>query len=364
MSAAARPIIDSHLDLAYSAVLFNRDLTLPLAEIRRQETGMSDELCRGRNTVCFPELRRGSIRMCLATLLARGGPEQLPRKELRRSDLDSRTPALAYAQAHAQLAYYRLMESEGYMRQIRTRAELQRFWRPSHANASAPLGYILSMECADPITSPAQVEYWWNQGLRAVGPAHYGRSQYAYGTRTDGPLSAACFDILREFERLGMILDVTHLCDTGFYQALDAFRGPVLASHHNCRALVAGDRQLNDAQIRLLIERGAVIGVALDAWMLHPGWERGKTSPELVPLASVAEHIDHICQLAGNVNHVAIGSDLDGGFGTEQTPRELQSIADLQKLDAILEARGYDSNAIDAIFHGNWLRFLEQHLPA
>lgn len=367
MNIAARPIFDSHLDLGYSATMFNRDLTRSVAEIRESEFGMTDELSRGRNTVSFPELRRANAHVCLATLLARSGPEQPKREIYKRSDLDFASPGLAYAQAHAQLAYYRLMESHGAMHSIRSASELRTFWSQwepgDQGERQLPLGYILSMEGADPITSPKQVAYWWDQGLRVVGLAHYGRNQYAYGTKAEGPLNSACYELLREFERFGMILDVTHLCDTSFFQALEAYRGPVLASHHNCRALVPGDRQLSDDQIRLLIQRGAVIGVALDAWMLYPGWERGRTSPELVPLSTVADHIDHICQLAGNSSHVAIGSDLDGGFGTEQTPRELQTVADLQKLDSILQSRGYISAAIDAVFHGNWLRFFGQALP-
>jgi len=107
-------------------------------------------------------------------------------------------------------------------------------------------------------------------------------------------------------------------------QAMDVYEGPVLASHHNCRALVPGDRQLADEQIKKLISRGAVIGTALDAWMLYPNWIRGQTKPEVVGLEAVADHIDHVCQIAGNVDHAAIGSDLDGGFGTEQTPRDLE----------------------------------------
>ena len=225
------------------------------------------------------------------------------------------------------------------------------------------LGVILSMEGTDPIISPAQVEEWWNLGLRAAGPAHYGRSHYAYGTAVEGPLSEAGVELLKEFSRLGMILDVTHLCDKSMAQALDIFDGPVLASHHNCRALVPGDRQLADEQIRRLIDRGAVIGAALDAWMLYPNWERGKTSPQVVGLDAVADHIDHVCQIAGNANHAAIGSDLDGGFGTEQTPRDLDTIADLQKLNGILASRGYSDGDIDRIFHGNWLRFFGAALP-
>jgi membrane dipeptidase len=158
-------------------------------------------------------------------------------------------------------------------------------------------------------------------------------------------------------------VDLTHCAEPGFFEALDRFAGPVHASHNMCRALVPGDRQFSDDQIRALIDRGAVIGMALDAWMLHPGWKVGETSSEAVSLQAVADHVDHVCHLAGNARHVGIGSDLDGGFGTEQVPRDLGSIAGLQKLDGILKARGYADADIDAIFHGNWLRFFTENLP-
>jgi membrane dipeptidase len=160
-----------------------------------------------------------------------------------------------------------------------------------------------------------------------------------------------------------MILDLTHSSDTSFFQALDHFQGPVLASHNNCRALVPGDRQYSDEQIKLLIQRNAVIGTALDAWMLKPNYQHGQTPRGTVTLANVVDNIDHICQLAGNTNHVGIGSDLDGGFGDEQTPAEIDSIADIQKLEPVLRSRGYAQQDIEKIFHGNWLRFFRQHLP-
>ncbi len=106
-----------------------------------------------------------------------------------------------------------------------------------------------------------------------------------------------------------------------------------------------------------------MIGAAFDAWMLYPGWVRGETRRDVVGLEAAADHIDHICQLAGDSRHVAIGSDLDGGFGTEQTPRDLDRISDLQKLDAVFAGRGYSEQAIDDVFHGNWLRFFRKHLP-
>jgi len=219
------------------------------------------------------------------------------------------------------------------------------------------------MEGADPIVSPRHAESWWNEGLRALGLSHYGKGQYSVGTGDEGPLTAAGFELLREMERLGMILDATHLSDPSFFEALEAFRGPVLASHNNCRALVPGDRQFSDEQLKLLIERDAVIGAVLDAWMLYPGWVRGKTRPEVLTLEAVADQIDHVCQLAGSSRHSAIGSDLDGGFGIEQTPGDLDTIADLQKLAAILERRGYSGADRDLIFHGNWLRFFLRALP-
>ena len=360
-----RLIIDSHLDLAWSAVFFNRDLTLEVEDVRRREQGMTDELGRGRNTVTLPELKRAGIRLCIATLLARGGPEQKWQPAYKRTDLDYAGPSIAYAAAHAQLAYYRLLENQGHLRFIVNRRELDAHWQQVQRDPDAtPLGIVLSMEGTDPIVEPAQVQEWWDAGLRAAGLAHYGRGQYAYGTGVDGPLSDKGLVLLREFERLGVALDVTHLSDQSMAQALDVFRGAVLASHHNCRALVPRDRQLSDEQINRLVARGAVIGAALDAWMLYPGWVRGQTQPEVVSLEAVADHVDHVCQIAGDTRHVGIGSDLDGGFGNEQTPRDLNTIADLQKLAGVLSHRGYSDADVDAIFHGNWLRFLHNALPA
>lgn len=365
---APRPLFDAHLDLAWCALYFNRDLTLDVSEIRQRERQMNDEPARGRNTLSLPELRAAGVRVCVATLLARGGPEQAPRQSYKRTDLDYVNPTHAHAIARGQLAYYEMLEAQGHIRLLRTRDQLDAHWSAAQ-NASTregipqPLGVILSMEGADPIVAPEQVWEWWNLGLRAVGPAHYGRGVYAYGTGVSGPLGNAGRALVRKLAGVGMSLDVTHLCDESMAEALDLFEGAILASHHNCRSLVPGDRQLTDGQIRALVKRGAVIGVALDAWMLYPGWVRGQTRPEVVGLEAVADQIDHVCQLAGSVNHSAIGTDLDGGFGAEQTPRDLNTYRDLHKLDAILQSRGYNDAEIDQIFHGNWLRFFRAALP-
>jgi membrane dipeptidase len=359
-----RTIFDGHLDLSWNALSWGRDITLELDDLNRSEQGLADHPARGRATTTLPEMHRGAIAACQATVLARARPEARPHDGPSRLNLDYANQEIASATARGQLAYYELLERRGVLRRIRTAGELEAHWRAwSEDPAAAPLGYILAMEGADPIVEVDHAAAWWELGLRSVNLAHYGRSRYAVGTGGDGPLTPDGLRLLREFERLGMILDATHLSDTSFFQALDAFNGPVLASHNNCRALVADGRQFSDEQIRRLLERGAVIGAALDAWMLAPGWVKGKTSREVVGLEAVADHIDHVCQLAGNARHAAIGSDLDGGFGTEQVPTGLDRISDLQKLDAILAGRGYPAEDVDAIFHENWLRFFRQHLP-
>jgi membrane dipeptidase len=366
-----RLLFDGHLDLSWNALGWNRDVTIELDELNRREVGLEEIKGRARATTTLPEMRRAGIAGCQATLLARAKPDG-PRGPLlaggpvlSRDTLDSCCQEIASATARGQLEYYHLLERRGLMRQIRTASELDAHWAKYEADPdNEPLGYILAMEGADPIVDPSQAAEWWERGLRSVNLAHYGYSRYAIGTGDDGPLTPHGRELLKEFERLGMILDATHLSDTSFFQALDAFSGPVLASHNNCRALVPGQRQFSDEQLKLLIERGAVIGAAFDAWMMYPGWVRGKTPPEAVSLAAAADHVDHICQLAGNTDHVAIGSDLDGGFGTEQTPHDLTRISHLRNLESVFARRGYSDEGIDAVFHGNWLRFFRKHLPA
>ncbi len=356
------PLIDAHLDLAWNALSFDRDQTLPTAHLNSQERHMTDAPFRGAVTVSLPEMRKAGIAVCVATLLARSGPHERRKPVYRRIDLDYGPQAIAHG--HGQRAYYALLEAEGHIRLLRTVSDLATHWdtwRATHGDS--PLGVILSMEGCDPITHPGQAEAWWKAGLRAAGLTHYGRGHYGGGTGTEAPLTPRGIELLKTFERLGIALDVTHLSDQGLEQALDIFRGAVLASHHNCRALVPGQRQLTDEQIRRLVARGAVIGTSMDAWMLYPGWERGATSRTVVGLEAAADHIDHICQLAGSVRHAAIGSDLDGGFGSNQTPCGLDSIADLQRLVGILKNRGYARSDIAAIFHENWLRFFSQTLP-
>jgi membrane dipeptidase len=348
-------IVDAHLDLAMNALEWNRDLTRPIDEIRAREQSWTDKPDRGRGTVSFPEMRRGGVGLCVATQIARYVAPRNPMPGWH-------SPDQAWAMTQGQLAWYRAMEDRGELVHILDREALDRHvmrWQSGHAG-DAPIGYVLSLEGADSIVTLPHLERAYAQGLRAVGPAHYGPGVYAQGTNACGNLGPPGRELLREMERLGIILDVTHLCDDSFRDALDHFRGPVWASHSNCRSLVAHNRQFSDDHIRELIARGAVIGAAFDAWMLVPGWVRGETTPEGagVTLQTVADHIDHICQIAGNARHCMIGSDLDGAFGREQCPADVHTIADLSRLGAVLAARGYRDEDVENIAHGNVVRFL------
>ncbi len=169
---------------------------------------------------------------------------------------------------------------------------------------------------------------------------------------------------LKEIERLNLILDATHLCDQSFWETMKNYNGSVWASHNNCRSLVNHNRQFADEQIQELINRKAVIGIPLDAWMMVPNWVRGESTPESmgVTLQQMVDNIDHICQLAGNALHVGIGTDLDGGFGKEQGPLDLDTIADLQKVPHLLSERGYALDDIENIMNGNFLHFLQNTL--
>ena len=403
-------IFDAHLDLSMNALEWNRDFTRPISEIREREQGMADKPDRGRGTVCFPEMRRGGIGICVATQIARyvkrGNP--LP---------GWHSPEQAWAQTQGQLAWYRAMEDRGELVQIKTRKELQlqvKLWNDQvdkavslspqrgegrgegwecvgasahelsagqqHPSPSIPLplegsgkpetqpmpiGYVLSLEGADSILSFKHLERSYEQGLRALGPAHYGPGLYAQGTDAMGKFPPRGRELLCEMDRLGLILDVTHLTDEEFWEALDFYQGPMWASHSDCRALAPHQRQLSDEQIQALAKRGGVIGAALDAWMMVPNWVRQQTTPEGVGLnlEKLVEHIDHVCQLTGTARHSGIGSDLDGGFGREQTPMDLETIADLQRIPELLRARGYREEEARGIAHGNFLRFLGTALP-
>lgn len=350
--------IDAHLDLSMNALEWNRDLRQPVTAIRKREAGLQDKPDRERGVVAFPELRKGNIGLVVATQIGRYVAPDNPLPGWH-------SPEQAWAQTQGQLAWYKAMEDAGEMVMIKDLPALEQhiaLWNDGTPNDHKPIGYILSLEGADSLVTIDHLHRAYQNGLRAVGPAHYGPGRYANGTDATGHLNEQGRQLIREMEKLNMILDATHLCDDAFRDAMDIFNGAVWASHNNCRALVDHNRQFSDDMISILIQKGAVIGGALDAWMMVPNWVRGVSTPEGMNcnLDVLIDHLDHICQVVGNTRHIGIGTDLDGAFGREQCPYDLETIADLQKLPDLFRKRGYSEEDIEGIFHGNWLRFLRK----
>src|SRR6186713_1425292 len=251
-------IIDAHLDLSMNAMEWNRDLRLPAYALREREKGMTDRPDRGRGTVSLPDLRRGNIGLVVATQIARYVAPDNPLPGWHSSEQ-------AWAATQAQLAWYRAMEEQGEMVQIKDLRSLNihlDVWNDDGPNVQKPVGYILSLEGADSLITVQHLERAYEYGLRAIGPAHYGPGRYANGTDATGEMNHDGLALLKKMEELNIILDATHLCDDAFWQAMEKFHGHFWASHNMCRTLVDHNRQFSDEMIKVLIERGAVIGAA------------------------------------------------------------------------------------------------------
>ena len=357
-------IVDAHEDIAYNALHHDRDVRRPLAAIRadqrRRATG--EGASGGRPLAASAPLsgmeqtamlaldahRRGGVGLVFGTIFVPPG------------DLDEMA-----RDGLAQLGWYEQVaatEPPPGVRLISTRAELaalRRDWDAATTPEARPVGLVLLMEGADPLPSPAAVRDYYARGLRILGTSWHG-TRYGGGTRAPGPLTVLGRDLLGEMARLGMILDISHMAEETFWQALDVFPGRVIASHSNCRAYTPTDRHLSDEMIQALAARDAVIGTVLANSFLEGGWKAGDP---LLTLDAVVRHIDHICQLTGTTRHCAIGSDFDGGFGVESTPAELDSVADLGRIGQALAAHGYSEADVAGILGGNWLRLLEESLP-
>ncbi|MFN3167157.1 MAG: dipeptidase [Phycisphaeraceae bacterium] len=369
-------LFDGHLDLALNALDHERDQTLSVSVLREREAaGVADG--RGIATVSVDELKRGGCGVVLSTVIARAKPWVDPCRD-NIHDFDWPDPSMAYAVAMGQLAYYRLLETRGLLRIIASAAQLQQHvaqWdaEPDHTSGATPVGLILTMEGADPIVHPDQLEHWHAAGVRTLMLAHFGLSHYAHGTPAtehgrkyaqdgDGPLTDFGRLLLPKMEALGMPLDLTHTSDQTFAEAAGLFGGRVYSSHTACRSLADMPRNHTDAQLRQIIERDGVIGLPLFNVFLHAGYER-EGGKQQVGFDVVADHIEHICQLSGDAKHVAIGSDADGGFGSEHVPAEMDTHRDIATLGEVLSRRGYSDRDVAGVLSGNWVRFFGETLP-
>jgi membrane dipeptidase len=342
--------IDGHLDLAYNALALGRDLALELDDLRERER-------RTRETamVTWPELRRADVAVVFGTLFAK--PDKPPRPGAPpasdRAFPGYRDAEGAHAQAQAQFDWYEAAEDAGHARLIRSRADLEAHLveRTTSDPARRRTGVVVLMEGADPIRTPDELERWFARGVRLLGPAWSG-TRYCGGTREPGGLTALGEELMDAMSALSLPLDVSHLAEEAFWQALARHRGPVLASHANARALTPTDRHLSDAMLDALAERDAVVGLVLGNPFLDPAAEGGSTT-----LDAVARQAAHV---AGRIGwtRLAIGSDLDGGFGREESPVELDRMSDFARL-----AEAVPPEHQDGVLGGHWLAFLRRALP-
>ncbi len=357
-------ILDAHTDLAYNMLTFGRDYTRSVHETRQREQKTQIPTWNGSCLLGIPEYQQGNIAIIFSTLFATPIRRQLGEWDtLVYKDADE-----AHKLYRQQLDLYRRLaeESPATYNIIRNTSELNlHLSKWQDAEETRPIGMILLMEGADAVRTPEELEEWWALGLRLIGPAWAG-TRYSGGTGDPGPLTSEGRDLLAVMAELGFILDLSHMDETALLEALDLYEGKLLASHSNAKALLPhspSNRHLSDRAIRGIIERDGVIGVVPFNAFLQDGW-RLSDGREQVTLQHVIAQIDHICQLAGDANHVGIGSDFDGGFGLEYIPKEIDTIADLQKLAPLLAERGYTDENIAAILGQNFINLLKKSLPA
>jgi membrane dipeptidase len=356
-------IIDGHQDLAYNARVFGRDYRRSALVTRALEKGGPAPVTNGQCMIGLPELLAGNVAVVFATLFA------LPANRIQSSlEIGYTTPAEAHSQAMSHLDLYRRWaDEEPYFGLIGSRSDLDAVLSKWSAQAipqepnGRQVGIVPLMENADPIREPAELELWVERGLRIVGPA-WASTRYSAGTGQPGPLTDLGRELLEVMADLRVGLDLSHMAERAALESLERFEGVVLASHSNPRAIVPGDRQLNDPLIVGIAERDGVIGVVLYNGFLRKDWHRGDRK-ERVTLDDVVRAIDYICQRVGDAKHVALGSDFDGGFGSEAAPAGIDTVADLVKIASALEERGFEPKHIAAVMGGNWLRLLRRMLP-
>ena len=362
------PIIDSHEDLAWNILTFGRDYTQSVNQTRLLEKKSQAVMDNGEVLIGWPEWQQGQVAVVFATLHA--APSRCKEYSWESQIYFDGDYEAAYRLYQNQLgAYQRLVETNpDKFHLIPTLAEFEQVWtlwqEPVHSDVVRPLGMVLMIEGAEAIRSPDEAGEWWEAGVRIIGPAWTG-TRYCGGTLEPGPLTKDGFALLDEMAAYGFVLDISHMDEQAALQALDTYEGVVIATHANAAALLRGsesNRHLKDHVISGILERDGVIGVIPYNMFLKAGWKVGDPRNGIT-LNDVVNHIDYICQMAGDAQHVGIGSDFDGGFGLQSVPEDVDSIADLQKIAPILVDRGYGSDDLEAIFGQNWHNILIKSLP-
>jgi membrane dipeptidase len=362
-----RLLVDAHQDLAWNMLTFGRDYTLSAAETRMKEAGGLAVQTNGDSLLGYPDYLRGNVALVFATLFA----APLRAKS---GDWDHQVYADSNQARQVYLnqldAYHRLVDrAPQKFTLVHSTRELETVlsaWNnKDDKKPSPPVGLIPLMEGGDGIRNLDELPEWWERGVRIIGPA-WMSTKFCGGTREPGPLTKDGHALLDVMSDIGFTLDLSHMDWAAAREALDKYEGPLIASHSNAlRQVKDGDsnRFLPDDVIEHIVERDGVIGVVPFNRFLIQTWKNSDTR-EACPLDMVADQIDYICQKAGNSRHAGFGTDFDGGFGLQQVPAGIDTIADLQLLVPMLSGRGYNEDDIDAVFGGNWINFLKKSLPA
>lgn len=377
-------IIDAHQDLAYNALNFGRDYLRSAHETRQLEQDTPIPQRNGQTLLGWPEFQRGQVAAIFGTLYL--APQRFASGEW--DNQAYKDSSQTYRLYQNQFSYYRRLEDEHpeQFRLIYSRANLQEVlepWEkapaylppkstgeeesedtPRREAVTHPVGLVLLMEGLEGIRAVEDMEEWWELGARIAGPVWAG-GRFCGGMHEPGGFTREGQALLEVMADLGYTLDISHMNEESALQALDQYEGPVVATHANARSLlrgIEGERQLTDRTIRRLIERDGIIGVVPFNRFLKTTWSSG-SDRQSVTLHTLAAHIDHICQLAGDALHVGLGTDFDGGFGWPDVPYEIDTIADLLKLVPVLAEFGFDTGSTANILGGNWRRHLERTLP-
>jgi membrane dipeptidase len=354
-------VVDAHEDIAYNFLRYGRDYRASVAAKRQHEA--NGDHPNGYATTGLPDALLGRVAVVFSTIFT--APKTAPSPMASLDDTHYSTPAEAYHLGEQQLDYYnRLFDESEKIVPVRTQADLDAVlatWEPDTEFADHKQGFVLLMENADPIIEPKQFEEWYERGVRLVGPA-WAASRYCGGTGQPGPLTTLGRELLEVMASFNAILDLSHMAEESFLEAVDRYEGAIIASHSNPRSFRNTDRHLSDDMIRRLAERDGVMGTVIYNNFLSDTWRKGNLRTD-VPFSIVLDAIDTVCQLTGSAAHVGIGTDFDGGFGAENIPAGMDTITDLWKLGDGLRARGYSEADIEAILGGNMLRKLRQSLP-
>jgi membrane dipeptidase len=358
-------IVDAHEDISWNVLTFGRDYMRSVTETRELEAEAAFIPHAGHAMLGWPEWMRAGIGVIFATLFV----SPMRWKEWDWETQCYRDSEEAFRLYRASLEVYkRLLEEHGdKFDLVKSQGDLHTTlarWE-GDPPADPKIGFVLLMEGADGIRDPEAVAEWYDEGVRIIGPS-WERTRYAGGPREPGPLTDEGRVLLDAMADLGMILDLAHMPEESALEAIERYEGTLVVTHTSPLARVPHsekpERHMRDHLIRLVAERGGVIGMLLANHFLKDGWDVSD-GRQAVTFEDIVIAIDHVCQVVGDARHVGLGSDFDGGFGLNKAPSGLDSIADLRLIGDALRARGYSQADIDAILAENWLNILRTALP-